>query len=121
MADAKRDGLEFVVIIVGTEEDPQNLERQAKLFKGVGANVFTNSSEALGYVGLCLRATPRQDRPAVSLERFSQPFAAINVGLESFYDSLTGQGAAAVQVDWQPPAGGNERLAAILAKMKTVQ
>jgi len=23
-----------------------------------------------------------------------------------------------VQVDWRPPAGGNERLAAILAKMK---
>jgi FdrA protein len=44
--------------------------------------------------------------------------AAINVGLESFYESLLSQGAQAVYVDWRPPAGGNERLASLLAKMK---
>jgi hypothetical protein len=44
--------------------------------------------------------------------------AAINVGLESFYDSLKAQGAQAVQVDWRPPASGSEDLMSILEKMK---
>ncbi|MCB8987888.1 MAG: fdrA domain protein [Ardenticatenaceae bacterium] len=44
--------------------------------------------------------------------------SAINVGLESFYQSVVAQGGTAVHVDWRPPAGGNEKLMAILAKMK---
>jgi FdrA protein len=44
--------------------------------------------------------------------------AAINVGLESFYESVKRQGGTAVHVEWRPPAGGNEKLMAILAKMK---
>jgi len=51
-------------------------------------------------------------------ETWTEPLAAVNVGLESFYNSLITQGARAVHVDWRPPAGGNEKLAAILAKMK---
>jgi len=53
------------------------------------------------------------------LEQLHQPLAAINVGLESFYESLTLQGAQAVHVEWRPPAGGNEKLASLLAKMKS--
>jgi FdrA protein len=49
---------------------------------------------------------------------FASPLAAINVGLESFYDSLMSQGAQAVHVDWKPPAMGNEDLMSILEKMK---
>jgi FdrA protein len=56
---------------------------------------------------------------SVDADLLSQPVAAINVGLESFYDSLRGQGAKAVHVDWKPPAGGDERLQAILQKMKS--
>ena len=47
------------------------------------------------------------------------PLAAINVGLESFTESLQSQGAAVVHVDWRPPAGGNEKLAGILARLKS--
>jgi hypothetical protein len=43
-----------------------------------------------------------------------QPMTTINVGLESFTESLTAQDAPVVQVDWQPPAGGNEKSMAIL-------
>jgi FdrA protein len=52
------------------------------------------------------------------LEAFKAPLAAINVGLESFYESVIGQGAQAVQVEWRPPAGGNAKMMALLAKMK---
>ena len=47
-----------------------------------------------------------------------KPLAALKVGLESFAVSLHAQGAAALHVEWRPPAGGNERLMGILARMK---
>jgi FdrA protein len=56
--------------------------------------------------------------PLVALDAIRGPLAAVNVGLESFYGSLVAQGAAAVQVEWRPPAGGDERRAALLVKMR---
>jgi FdrA protein len=44
--------------------------------------------------------------------------AAINVGLESFTEGLRAQDAPVIQVDWRPPVGGNEKLMAILERMK---
>ncbi len=41
----------------------------------------------------------------------------INVGLESFADDLRADGVPVVQLDWRPPAGGNARLAALLAEL----
>ena len=41
----------------------------------------------------------------------------INVGLEGFAESLEGLGVPVVQVDWRPPAGGDARLAGLLAKL----
>jgi FdrA protein len=41
----------------------------------------------------------------------------INVGLESFADDMGAQGVPVVQMDWRPPAGGNARLAALLAEL----
>ena len=38
---------------------------------------------------------------AVDVASLSAPFAAINVGLDSFYDSLVEQGAEALQLDWR--------------------
>jgi FdrA protein len=48
----------------------------------------------------------------------ASPLAAINVGVETVCDSLLAQGISSLQVDWRPPAGGDERLAGILRRMK---
>ncbi len=40
------------------------------------------------------------------MDLFQQPLKPINIGLESFYDSLTAQGVDAVAVDWRPPLEG---------------
>ena len=37
---------------------------------------------------------------------FSSPLRPINVGLESFYDSMVSQGVEASHVDWRPPLEG---------------
>jgi len=56
--------------------------------------------------------------PPIDLQPLTAPLAAINVGLDSFFDSLVEQGAEAVQLDWRPPAGGDERLMALLERMR---
>ena len=113
-----RPNIEFVAIIIGTEADPQNIESQMELFKEAGVKIFRTATEAVEYVSLRFGTDRKYEFTPIHLEQLKQPLAAINVGLESFYESLTSQGAQAVHVDWRPPAGGNEKLAALLAKMK---
>ena len=108
--------------MTGTDEDPQNLSAQVQRLQEAGGWVETSNETAVRYVGQALRAlNPTNDsRPttAVNLAVLKEPLSAINVGLESFAESLAAQGATVVQVDWRPAAGGNERLAAILERMK---
>lgn len=109
---------EFGVVLVGTEADPQDLASQEERFRTAGAVVFRSLSEAVEYT-LARLSPPSAALPVpVNLEALTAPVAAINVGLESFHESLISQGARAVHLDWKPPAGGNERLAALLQRMK---
>jgi FdrA protein len=110
--------LEIVSIVIGTEDDPQNLQSQIDRLREAGVTVFRSAIEAVEYISLRFGQQEQGEYPPVDLETLKQPLAAINVGLESFYESLKIQGAQTVHVDWRPPAGGNERLAALLAKMK---
>lgn len=41
---------------------------------------------------------------------FDQPLQPINLGLESFYESMVAQGVDAVAVDWRPPLEGYSEL-----------
>jgi FdrA protein len=111
-------GLEIVAIVIGTEDDPQNLQSQIDQLKDAGVKAFRTANEAVEYISLQFGTSGKSELTPIDLEQLKQPLAAINVGLESFYESLTSQGAQAVHVDWRPPAGGNERLASLLAKMK---
>jgi FdrA protein len=116
----KRIGeLEFVAMIIGTDDDPQNLQSQISQLQEAGVTVFRTAAEAVEYVSLRFSARKKNEFTPVDLDQLKQPLAAINVGLESFYDSLVSQGAQAVHVEWRPPAGGNERLASLLAKMRS--
>ena len=112
-----REGLEIVVIVIGTEDDPQGLSVQVETLEAAGARVFRTVSDAVEWISLRLPMAEPEGVP-VPLETIQGSLAAVNIGLESFHASLIAQGAASVQVDWQPPAGGNERLAGILARMK---
>jgi FdrA protein len=99
---------------------------QIQLLEVAGAIVMTSNDVAARYVGRVLRSLEAKtssgaERPPSSLDpaEFRQPLVAINVGVESFAESLVAQGAEVVHVDWRPAAGGNERLAGILERMKT--
>jgi hypothetical protein len=55
-----------------------------------------------------------QDRAEELLEK---DLVVINLGLRSFSESLEQQGIDVVQVDWAPPAGGDEEMMALLEKL----
>ncbi len=110
--------LPVVAVVVGTEDDPQNVAAQVEQLEASGAVVFRKLPDALGYIAAAYQPEHLVKLPEVDSAAFQASFTAINVGLESFFDSLTTQEAHMVQVEWRPPAGGNEKLMALLAKMK---
>lgn len=122
-AEAAGRHLEVIVVVTGTDEDPQQLDDQIRQLRNAGAWVDTSNEAAARHAGRLLRALNPPTigdgkLPPVDLATLQRPLAAINVGLESFAENLIAQGAQAVQVDWRPPAGGNEKLMGILARMK---
>ncbi len=47
----------------------------------------------------------------------NEPLSVINIGLEGFAGELAAQKVDVIQVDWAPPAGGDPKLADLLAKL----
>lgn len=131
IAIAARDGkaLPVVAVVIGTDRDPQGLDRQIEQLKGAGAYVYTRHDDALhavahafsGWEG-CRSFISSEQEPGTSKasanEHVSSTFTAINVGLDSFTDSLRDQNAEVVHVDWRPPAGGDEKLANLLTRLR---
>jgi FdrA protein len=102
------------------------MHAQIELLEAAGARVFTSNDAAASFVGRLARAldpaaagTSQNNLAEVDLQALNQPMAAINVGLETFTESLADQGAQVVQVEWRPPASGDEKLMAILERMKS--
>jgi FdrA protein len=144
-AEAGGRHLEVIAVVVGTDEDPQGLNVQVQQLEAAGAQVETSNENAVHLVGQLLKAlnarhlpkssqvqvSPMQVSPMpntlyaipniqqVDLAVLRQPVAAINVGLESFAQSLMAQDVPVIHVDWRPPAGGDEKLMAILKRMRS--
>jgi len=121
-ADAGGRELDVAVLVIGTEEDPQDLYEQIETLTRAGARVCRSVGELVEYTLLRMDQIwgdpPDLDFPDVPLEAIRDTRAVVNVGIEVFAASLTAQGARVVQMDWRPPAGGNEKLTALLARMK---
>ncbi len=127
-AGAEESGryLELVAVVTGTDEDPQDMNTQIEQLEQAGARVFTSNDAASRFVGRLVGSldpeavqVSQEGWQEVDLHPLNQPLAAINVGLETFTESLIAQGARVIQVDWRPPASGDEKLMAILERMKS--
>ena len=55
--------------------------------------------------------------PSPAARLLAEPLTVINIGLDGFAADLAAQKHPVVQVDWAPPAGGDEKMAALLAKL----
>ncbi|NOR90028.1 MAG: acyl-CoA synthetase FdrA [Anaerolineales bacterium] len=114
--------LQVVAVVVGTDEDPQGLDEQISQLEAAGAKVWTSNEAAARYVGRLIQALSPEpeihDHTPVDLSVLKDSLSAINVGVESFAESLLAQDASVIHVDWRPPAGGNQELMSILERMK---
>jgi len=53
-----------------------------------------------------------------TLKIFSEPLRVVNIGVEEFAENLKAAGVEVIQIDWRPPAGGDARLASLLAGLQ---
>lgn len=120
IAEARSEGRgpAVIALLVGTDEDPQDLAEQTRTLERAGAQVHRSVEAAVERALDLLPVGADSPGAAVPLEALHPPVAVVNVGLESFAGSVEAQGAQVVSMDWRPPAGGNEKLAALLARMK---
>ena len=56
-------------------------------------------------------------KPVARASLLAGPPVVINIGLDRFADDLSAAGVKVTHVEWQPPARGNPKLAALLAKL----
>lgn len=126
-ADALADGRELAVIatIVGTDEDPQDMNAQRQILEDAGVIVRESNAQAVKTaLALIGKPLPAESKPIVekaatsatipnvpnSLAALLMTEKFLNIGLSSFTQAITSHGGKVVQFDWQPVAGGNVQL-----------
>ena len=55
--------------------------------------------------------------PSTTAALIQEPLIVINLGLKAFADSLEQQKVEVVQVDWIPPAGGDQEVIDLLDQL----
>ena len=113
-AKASRPELEVVCLVVASADDLQDTAAQIAALESAGAIVHRTVGEVLTDLNGRLPAST-SDHQTI---KWSGSMSAINVGVETFYNSLKSQEAEVIQVEWRPPAGGNQKMMDILAKFK---
>jgi len=130
---AAREGrhLPVVVNVCGVDEDPQNRRAQFEKLVSSGALVApTNASATRLAIGILTGEFPIAPIPSVPPpvnlpESFSgeaclhlpDKINVINIGLSAFAEALKAQGVPVTEVDFRPPAGGQQALADLLWEM----
>ncbi|MFT7584243.1 MAG: FdrA protein [Cellvibrionaceae bacterium] len=113
-AKGKRPELEVVCLVVASADDLQDTAAQITALKAAGAVVYRTVGDVLADLNGRLPVVIDEGQAI----NWSRTMSAINVGVETFYNSLQSQGAEVIQVEWRPPAGGNQKMMDILAKFK---
>jgi FdrA protein len=146
-ARAAGRNLAVVASVCGTDEDPQRRARQVASLESVGVLVEESNARAALLAGaIAGRACdadalasmlavpgPPAAGPGASLSPSSAraprtrpnaidtlltgPPRVVNVGLGIFAESLRTQGVPVIDVDWQPPAGGDPELLDLLERL----
>ncbi|WP_426351165.1 acyl-CoA synthetase FdrA [Alloiococcus sp. CFN-8] len=136
---AKSEGRElyFVATVCGTRNDPQDYDQAVRTLEESGAYVEESNAKAvrlaLKLKGIELKeedksvVTPsynKYDLPEPSekvMDLLNTKPTIINVGLESFNDSIVRYGGKSIQYTWKPMAGGNKRLIKIITELNKLK
>ena len=105
-----------IATLTGTAGDPQDRDSQAGKLKEAGIVVADSVRMAVLLATRVIAAqAPAAGEPPALLR--AKP-AIVNVGLRSFADDLHANGIQVVHQQWEPAAGGNERLQRLIAQMQ---
>lgn len=117
----------FIAVVVGTDEDRQGMAHEIEILKESGVLVCENNVQAvqtaLAVIGEKLNfpekdTQPKQESSLDILPTVSQELMAligqtpkiINIGLQSFTESIEDNGGQVVHFEWRPTAGGDVQL-----------
>ena len=98
------------------EESNARAVRMALKLKGL--DIAEADKELVPYTGT-KRALPEPDEKVMELLN-TKP-RIVNVGVESFNESIVKYEGKSVQFDWKPMAGGNKKMIGILSQLKRME
>ncbi|WP_053365875.1 acyl-CoA synthetase FdrA [Bacillus sp. FJAT-27245] len=135
-SNARENGknIYFVATVCGTEQDPQDIQEQKSKLEQAGVILRDSNNQAIrtALAMLDIRIEEK-DKEMVSAKAAAKAEISVspaiekllnekpnvvNVGLKKFVSAITENGGRAVQFDWRPVAGGNERMRKVLSVLR---
>ncbi|HEV2440703.1 MAG TPA: acyl-CoA synthetase FdrA [bacterium] len=138
--------LAIVASVCGTDDDPQDRTRQVARLESAGVLVEESNAraallagaiairafepevlaamlaggaggEAIGHRDPAGRRATAGEAPTPADALLAAPPRVVNIGLGVFAESLREQGVPVIDVEWQPPAGGDAELLELLERL----
>ncbi|MGA8005781.1 MAG: acyl-CoA synthetase FdrA, partial [Burkholderiales bacterium] len=115
---ARGAGSPIVVIatLTGTADDPQDRDGQAARLKEAGI-VIAESVRAAALLAVRALAAQRRSHEEPPALLRANP-VVVNIGLRGFAEDLNANGIRVVHLQWEPAAGGNERLRRLVEQLQ---
>ncbi len=104
-----------IATVTGTPEDPQDLAGQVAKLEGAGIVVAESTRSAALLAAYLTTRIPAP--PSACPDWLARAPSVINIGLRGFAEDLHACGIPVVHVQWEPAAGGDERLKRLLATL----
>ncbi|HLR21585.1 MAG TPA: acyl-CoA synthetase FdrA [Tissierellaceae bacterium] len=137
-AEKENREVHFVTTICGTERDPQGYEQQKQIMEDAGVIVCqTNNAAVEKALALIGKSVNYPDKEIKSKENITEKVEVevsenmkdlinsepriINIGLESFAETLDSFPCEVVQYNWKPIAGGDVELINVLDFLRSYE
>lgn len=133
-AKEQNQDLQFIATVVGTQNDPQDYQKTKETLQNLGVLVEDSNAKAVRLaLHLMDKDLPDAPKPTVDyqgelqklpevsekvVDLLSTKPRVINMGVESFSTTIMNHGGKAVQYNWRPKAGGNQKLIRILDQLE---
>lgn len=110
----------FLASVCGTEMDKQVYSQQVKILEESGVLVLDSNASAAKLAKEAVEYLDKKNdiKKDVKPNILNSELRIINVGLESFSQTLFDQGVDVIQYNWSPVAGGDKELQRLLRILK---